>query len=72
MNEIESSPGWGERDLRWLFSVAPAGAWMILATIPTVSLWAIICRASGAGFCESQSDGWKLASYEVAGGDGQK
>jgi len=32
-----------------LFSVAPAGACGFCRTKPTVSPWATICRASGAG-----------------------
>ena len=35
------------------FSVAPAGAWMVLMTRPTVLPWAIICRASGASFAKT-------------------
>lgn len=35
-----------------LFSAAPAGAWIVLATIPTVSPWAISGRASGAFICQ--------------------
>jgi len=38
------------------FSVAPSGAWMVLTTRPTVSPWATICRASGAG--AGRAPGW--------------
>ena len=41
----------GRKRFAGWFSVAPAGAWMVLAMIPTVSPWAIICRAYGAFIC---------------------
>jgi hypothetical protein len=36
------------------FSVAPAGALMVLMTIPTVSPSATFCRAPGAFFCQAK------------------
>jgi hypothetical protein len=46
--QYKSSPGRGERDLRRLVFCRPYRGLDGLATIPTVSPWAIICRASGA------------------------
>jgi hypothetical protein len=54
-NHNESSPGWGERNFRRRFSAASAGAGMVSGIQPTVSPWAIICRASGALFANRRA-----------------